>query len=1556
MRFIGFFRGLGLRAVTLAGIGLAAGLSLSAPAAQAQNFQTEAGNKSTLKLSEIPSVGSFLNSIGAGDFANTEIASVTVTPNTIAGTVGMMGLDWNFLLFKAGTAGTDSFIAMEPRRTFKFSDMFSNVPGMSLVDVMTFDRQVIVFAAKESDLKADGLPAEARAFFQPYFGNATLDVKFAQGMTMYAALDLGKVAPLRDAIQFIGGQSSVVRLRAAMAFNILGSLSKKEKPVPSLQMAAALPTIRPTIGGRVTLPVDFTFGLQSELSPTSVKMGYVAETDFPFAYPNVATKRIDTARTKMGLEVSFEQGLDSPIPTFAVNATMFKDAPFNQAFGIPFISMENYIVNFEQSADAIAIGVGASGKFYDKKIETFGSAQVRASTAGVPIPQKIKFMVTPDNQNSIASLSLSDLGRAFVDLTSTIAGQRLSMPSLPDDFVKISGMRNGEGPFIDATLDLGLDFGLEAAGNLVVFGKSMAEVEKAVIKPTHGIEIKAKSSGQTLGPIVMPNAEIDVNLTAANISDPRVRIRGSTQEILGSVGVMEIDINKDRQIGIMEGATPFKMFQATLILENNTRNITAPNFTATGIIEGDWFNKLADGLTNATADLVKGTESVVSAMNEEIHTFSQKLSQTKIDKSKAVTDLESARRSANAAFEKAKRDVDSLQREYNYQNGECSGWPWDWHHCVAAGGIWVALNTAKGVLSVAQKAVDGFLQGTGAALSKIIDGLNATIATLGQAIDVASQAIGRAVVTFTKTLDVAAKLAGKALEAVASVFDIDKVWMQGQLAILQGQQRGELGIQYTLLSKEYLKSVGWDFKIPVEDIVKVFKPGSSGSPAPVVIETKYSYAPSTTPQARNISNTLLNEGTLRAVTVPFDPNICVKEPYAIDRQIADLKAEQVKVGQLKLNAQAYAYTLAAESSGAFRAMQGNPAGGSSLTWGNPGAQPMLIGGQEPGRQLPICRANFSGGTHPGKIVDGRCNISYGGREHQIASGFQVLLGSGPRWVAASGGQVPQGAFIGGQEPGRQLPICRAAYNNGVHPGKVVAANCNIAYGGREIEIRNYEVLMGGAAIAPQQAAINTNLVNSYRSMKTLTAERTFTAQRVEGLRNAITTMQNSVNQLPANDAVRVEMSAFIARPSSQEANLNPTYLDAQERDLVATIASLERLKANPASPCGKAAQQAGVQPPAAPAPVNQAKAIQNAQEAMKKVQEAILAQQNAILQAFKLPGARGVTPPTDQQAQQTAAEAGGTAFSTEAAVAALALATQQQAQGQKVADEAKRQAALAFVQKLQQHKGAADKAVADKAAVEKNVAQIKSTIEAANPQQKQQLAANAQVGAQKAAALAKVTTVQPPVAPRAFVAPGTVPTAAGVAPAGSPASRAAPAAAVAPAATAQGLQGGNRPAVVVFQPKPLMNLPPAVRAAFARELAEDEAKAKAPTPAPAAAGSPAARGIVPVAGNSAQQIEQRVTAARAASVQSLQATPAAKSLPANAAPQAIINAEAQAGAFEKAALLKSVNRLPGRQSQIPGAPDSVATQPGATDAETKPVANVANDYLNNLQILRQMPR
>lgn len=128
----------------------------------------------------------------------------------------------------------------------------------------------------------------------------------------------------------------------------------------------------------------------------------------------------------------------------------------------------------------------------------------------------------------------------------------------------------------------------------------------------------------------------------------------------------------------------------------------------------------------------------------------------------------------------------------------------------------------------------------------------------------------------------------------------------------------------------------------------------------------------------------------------------------------------------------------------------------------------IIGGNESGRTLPVCRARYSNGVHPGKVVGTNCNFSYGGKE-VLAPQYDVLVGNPAvltqnpqllRWIAVQGGQVPSGAFSGGNEPGRPiLPICQAPYQGGVHVGKVVGVNCNFGYGGREVLSSQYAVLV-----------------------------------------------------------------------------------------------------------------------------------------------------------------------------------------------------------------------------------------------------------------------------------------------------------------------------------------------------------------------------------------------------------------------------------------------------------------------------------------------------------------
>lgn len=134
----------------------------------------------------------------------------------------------------------------------------------------------------------------------------------------------------------------------------------------------------------------------------------------------------------------------------------------------------------------------------------------------------------------------------------------------------------------------------------------------------------------------------------------------------------------------------------------------------------------------------------------------------------------------------------------------------------------------------------------------------------------------------------------------------------------------------------------------------------------------------------------------------------------------------------------------------------------NLMPGYPVPPDAVIGGDEPGRAAPfyVCHANYRTGVHPGKLLDGKCNITWGGNEVSLMQ-YQVLVSRYPlNWIPASNGDIPPGAFAAGFENGRPLFVCQARYNGGMHIGKVVAQACNIGWGGREISKSHYNVLVG----------------------------------------------------------------------------------------------------------------------------------------------------------------------------------------------------------------------------------------------------------------------------------------------------------------------------------------------------------------------------------------------------------------------------------------------------------------------------------------------------------------
>lgn len=120
---------------------------------------------------------------------------------------------------------------------------------------------------------------------------------------------------------------------------------------------------------------------------------------------------------------------------------------------------------------------------------------------------------------------------------------------------------------------------------------------------------------------------------------------------------------------------------------------------------------------------------------------------------------------------------------------------------------------------------------------------------------------------------------------------------------------------------------------------------------------------------------------------------------------------------------------------------------------------MVVGHESNGSQLYACRANHQGGMHPGKVRPefGACNIGWGGQEVAIKH-YETFV----QWKPDAHGGVPSAAVVGGHESnGAEIYICRGHYNGGLHAGKLRAAfrGCNIGWGGREVVVNPYEVLI-----------------------------------------------------------------------------------------------------------------------------------------------------------------------------------------------------------------------------------------------------------------------------------------------------------------------------------------------------------------------------------------------------------------------------------------------------------------------------------------------------------------
>jgi len=130
--------------------------------------------------------------------------------------------------------------------------------------------------------------------------------------------------------------------------------------------------------------------------------------------------------------------------------------------------------------------------------------------------------------------------------------------------------------------------------------------------------------------------------------------------------------------------------------------------------------------------------------------------------------------------------------------------------------------------------------------------------------------------------------------------------------------------------------------------------------------------------------------------------------------------------------------------------------------GGPLPPPVVRGGFENGHNFPICRARQVGLQIPGKFLDGRCNVSYGGKGFAVEPPFEVLIGnhySGVSFWIRSMAPDPTNIVPAGMDSGQTVAVCVGYRADGTaHAGKLFSGSCYFEYGGHEERVGNFEWL------------------------------------------------------------------------------------------------------------------------------------------------------------------------------------------------------------------------------------------------------------------------------------------------------------------------------------------------------------------------------------------------------------------------------------------------------------------------------------------------------------------
>jgi hypothetical protein len=351
------------------------------------------------------------------------------------GDATMPGLkfDVTFMLFK-GKGPSDFFVGMKPKSTLKFSKFLGDVPGVQLLDVLSLGNQALFVAIADQELASGDLPASVKNVLKPIFGTDNFTLPLTQGVTFATGVDLGKSGPIKDALSFIGAQSTTISLIGSLSPNLLDALLEGKTPTPSVSLTGNLPAFKPQLGGKIKIPTNVTFSFNASLQAGEASVGYSGGFTLPVAGDDL----------QMSLNTNMTFDVKNPEPEVEVSMIMADGTPWKKAFGIKWLTIEDYTMSFNVKPSELGVGFSGFTSFGSKRFGVGGDAAWGSKTAGFPIPSGLSLSVD-DGPDKIGSIALKDIITVANEIIGAATGKKPLKPDLAPD-VRLQGAKKGEGP------------------------------------------------------------------------------------------------------------------------------------------------------------------------------------------------------------------------------------------------------------------------------------------------------------------------------------------------------------------------------------------------------------------------------------------------------------------------------------------------------------------------------------------------------------------------------------------------------------------------------------------------------------------------------------------------------------------------------------------------------------------------------------------------------------------------------------------------------------------------------------------------------------------------------------------------------------------------------------------------------------------------------------------------------------------------------------------------------------------------------------------------------